>query len=435
MQRTAVESHIPQSQAGREPQAWTSKTFRALRHRNFRLFWIGQLISLSGTWMQQVAQQWLVYRITDSATLLGVVAAASSLPVLFFSLWAGVLVDRVPKRTLIIGTQLVAMTLAFTLAALVWFDLIQFWHIVVLATLLGTVTAVDMPARQAFVPEMVGRNKDDLSNAIALNASVFNAARVVGPAVAGLLVAAIGEAAAFGLNGATYVAVIAGLLMMRLPPHESSSSGRTPLLDIKDGISYVLRDPLKRVLVGALMVHTIFGTLHITLMPVFAREVFVVEGLRGLQNGETRLGLLMAAFGLGALAGALGIAALGDRTRAGMRISVGLFVYPVAFILFSLAPSFWAALPLLTIGGWSMITLLATTNMLLQSTTPDALRGRVMSLYTLVLVGFMPFGHLLAGFLADFFNSAPMAVRVAQVVVLATAFVVWFRAPQVRQAE
>jgi MFS family permease len=433
MQRTAVESHIPQSNVEKEPQAWGSKTFRALRHRNFRLFWYGQLISLSGTWMQQVAQQWLVYRLTDSPTRLGIVAAAGTLPVLFLSLWAGVLVDRVPKRTVIVVTQVVAMLLAFTLAALVWLDLIQFWHIVVLASLLGCVTAVDMPARQAFVPEMVG--KEDLGNAIALNASVFNGARVVGPAVAGLLVAALGEATAFALNGVTYVAVIAGLMMMRLPAWEPKASQRTPLLDIKDGLSYVVRDPLKRALVGALVIHSIFGTLHITLMPVFARNVFVVEGIRGLQNGETRLGLLMAAFGLGALAGALGVAALGDRTRPGTRITVGLFVYPIAFILFSWAPSFWAALPLLAVGGWSMITLLATTNMLLQSTTPDSLRGRVMSLYTLVLVGLMPFGHLLAGFLADFFNSAPLAVRTAQFVVLLTAVAVWFWAPQVRQAE
>jgi MFS family permease len=423
MQRTAVESHIPQSNVEQEPQAWGSKTFRALRHRNFRLFWYGQLVSLSGTWMQQVAQQWLVYRLTDSPTRLGIVAAASTLPVLFLSLWAGVLVDRVPKRTVIIVTQGVAMLLAFTLAALVWLDLVQFWHIVVLATLLGCVNAVDMPARQAFVPEMVG--KEDLGNAIALNSSVFNAARV----------AALGEATAFALNGATYVAVIAGLMMMRLPAWEPKASQRTPLLDIKDGLSYVVRDPLKRALVGALVIHSIFGTLHITLMPVFARNVFVVEGIRGLQNGETRLGLLMAAFGLGALAGALGIAALGDRTRPGTRIMVGLFVYPIAFMLFSWASSFWAALPLLAVGGWSMITLLATTNMLLQSTTPDQLRGRVMSLYTLVLVGLMPFGHLLAGFLADFFNSAPLAVRSAQVIVLLTAFVVWFWAPQVRRAE
>ncbi len=433
MQQTAIESPVPRSSVDEAPQAWASKTFRALRHRNFRLFWYGQLVSLSGTWMQQVAQQWLVYRLTDSPTRLGIVAAAGTLPVLLLSLWAGVLVDRVPKRTVIVVTQIVAMLLAFTLAALVWLDLIQFWHIVVLATLLGVVNAVDMPARQAFVPEMVG--KEDLANAIALNSSVFNAARVVGPAVAGLLVAALGEATAFALNGASYIAVIAGLMLMRLPAWEPRVSHRTPLLDIRDGLRYVLRDPLKRALIGFLIVHTIFGTLHITLMPVFAREVFVVEGIRGLQNGETRLGLLMAGFGLGALAGALGIAALGDRTRAGARITTGLFVYPIAFILFSLAPSFWLALPLLAVGGWSMITLLATTNALLQSTTPDALRGRVMSLYTLALVGLMPFGHLLAGFLADFFNSAPLAVRSAQVIVLLPAFVVWFWAPQVRQAE
>lgn len=427
MQRTVAEAAVVTPGARR---AWHQTTFRALRHRNYRLFWFGQLVSLCGTWMQSVAQQWLVYRLTDSATKLGIVAAAASLPVLVLSLWAGVLVDRLPKRTVIMATQTAAMLLAFVLAALTWLGVVQFWHVVVLATLLGCVNAIDMPARQAFVPEMVERQ--DLGNAIALNSSAFNAARVVGPAVAGLLVAAVGEAVAFSLNGVSYLAVIAGLLLMRLPPWEPRAAARTPLLDLLDGLRYVARDPLKRALIGALALHTIFGTLHITLMPVFARDVFVVRGVSALAQGEARLGVLMAAFGVGALAGALSIAALDDRIRAGTRITVGLWLYPLAFILFAIAPSFWLALPMLAAGGWAMITLLATTNTVLQTTTPDGLRGRVMSLYTLVLVGLMPFGNLLAGALADGLGSAPLAVGLGQLVVLATAAAVSLGVPHIR---
>lgn len=419
-----------------QPEAnWRATTFRSLRHRNFRLFWYGQLISLVGTWMQAVAQQWLVYQLTDSASKLGIVAAASSLPVLLFSLWAGVFIDRLPKRPVIIATQVVSMLLAFVLAALVFLNVVQFWHVVVLATLLGVVNTVDMPARQSFVPEMVGRDKADLTNAIALNSSIFNAARVVGPAVAGLLVAAVGEATAFTINGVSYLAAIAGLMMMRLPPSEREMSHRAPLAELIEGVRYVWRDPLKRVLIGALMIQTIFGTLHITLMPVFAKNVFQISGNGWLASGEVRLGLLLASFGVGALVAALMIASIGNRIKAGTRITLGLFLYPLAFIMFSFAPSFFVALPLLAIGGWAMITLLATANTLLQTTTPDALRGRVMSLYTLVLVGFMPFGNLLAGFLSEQLNSAPLAVRLAQTIVLLVAIAVHVFAPRVRAAE
>ncbi len=432
MQRTTLEPRTAQHIQGTK-RTFLGTTFRALQHRNFRLFFYGQLVSLIGTWMQSVAQQWLVYRLTDSPAKLGIVAAAGSLPVLFLSLGAGVLIDRLPKHKVIMATQTVAMLLAFVLAALVFFDMVQFWHVLVMATLLGTVNAIDMPARQAFTPEMVG--KEDLPNAIALNSSVFNAARVMGPAVAGLLVAAVGEAFAFGLNGISYLAVLAGLMMMRVPPFEHQPTGRAPLVDLMEGLRYVARDPLKRVLLSALVVQSIFGTLHITLMPVFAKNVFVVEGWRFLEDGEARLGILMASFGFGALVGSILIAAMGDRVPAGKRITMGILIFPISFILFSFAPSFWVALPLLAIGGWSLITFLATSNTLLQTTTPDELRGRVMSLYTMTLVGLMPFGHLLAGFLADRFNSAPMAVRLAQCVVLLTALAMTVFAPHVRRAK
>jgi MFS family permease len=418
----------------RERRSGTGRgaTFRALQHRNFRLFWYGQLISLVGTWMQQVAQQLLVYRVTDSATKLGIVAAAGSLPVLLLSLWAGVLVDRVSKRTLIVMTQVASMVLAFVLAGLVYWQVVQFWHIVVLATLLGCVNAIDMPARQSFVSEMVDR--EDLANAVALNSSVFNAARVVGPAVAGLLVAALGEAVAFTINGVSFLAVIAGLMMMRLPPFESDPSHRAALVDLLDGLRYVARDPFKRVLMSALVVQTIFGTFHMTLMPVFARDVLIVRGVPLLADSGVRLGFLSASFGLGALLAAVLLAGREKQTPPGVRIMIGLVLYPLAFLLFALVRSFWLALPLLMLGGWAMITLLATTNTLFQTTTPAALRGRVMSLYTLALVGLMPFGNLLAGFLAERLHSASLAVGLGQIVVMLTALAVYLFAPYVRQA-
>lgn len=411
---------------------WWSTTFRALQYRNFRLFWTGQLISLIGTWMQSVAQQILVYRLTNSASKLGIVAAAGTLPVLFLSLWAGVLVDRLPKRTIILATQIASMLLAFVLAALVYFDVVQFWHIVVLATLLGCVNAIDMPARQAFVPEMVDRSL--LGNAVALNSSIFNAARVVGPAIAGIMVALVGTAMAFTINGVSFIAVIAGLLMMRLPPHEPQRSNGTALYEIVDGLRYVAGEPLKRVLMIALLIQTVFGTFQITLMPVFARDVFVVRGMPLLQDDSARLGFLSAAYGVGALIAALALASMDERIKRGTRIVVGLILYPASFVLFAFAPSFWLALPLLVVGGWAMITLLATANTLFQTTTPDALRGRVMSLYTLVLVGLMPLGSLLAGFLTEYFGSAPIALALGHAVVLATGIVVFFFSPQVRQA-
>lgn len=429
MQQTRVEAIGKRSQNARMPAA---SAFGALRHRNYRLFWYGQLVSLIGTWMQSVAQQWLVYSLTGSATKLGIVAAAGSLPVLVLSLWAGVLVDRLPKRPVLLATQAGSMLLAFVLAGLVATGVVQFWHVVVLSALLGCINAIDMPARQAFTPEMVG--KEDLASAIALNSSVFNGARVIGPSIAGLLVAAVGTASAFTLNGVSFLAVIAGLLMMRLPPFMPNERYSTPVLDLLNGVRYVARDPLKRVVIAALMVQTVFGTLHMTLMPIFAQNVLVVQHVPLLSSGEARLGILMAGSGVGALIAAISLAWLSARLRSGLRIVLGLLVYPISYILFSLTTSFWVALLLLMIGGWATITLLATCNTLLQMTTPDELRGRVMSLYSMVLVGFLPFANLLAGTVSDYLHSAPLAVLGSQAIVLLSAIVIAVFAPRVRQA-
>ncbi|NCC37777.1 MAG: MFS transporter, partial [Chloroflexia bacterium] len=291
---------------------------RALRHRNYRLFFIGQLISLIGTWMQSVAQGWLVLRLTDSPALLGIVAAASSLPVLLFSLPAGTVVDRVSKQKLLLATQVAAMLLAISLAVLTISGLIQVWHILVMAMLLGFVNAFDAPTRQSFTVEMVGR--EDLLNAIALNSSIFNAARMIGPAVAGLLVALIGEGPAFALNAVSFVFVIASLLMMRLPPFTAPKASRSSD-QLKEGLRYLKQEPRVQALLIQAMAISLFCFVHIPLLPVFARDV--------LGTGAAGLGALSSASGLGALIAALILAQLGDKLRRGRLLIFAALLYPL----------------------------------------------------------------------------------------------------------
>ncbi|HMQ35890.1 MAG TPA: MFS transporter, partial [Chloroflexaceae bacterium] len=287
---------------------------RALRHRNYRLFFIGQLISLTGTWMQSVAQGWLVLRLTDSPALLGLTAAATSLPVLLLSLPAGTVVDRVPKWRLLLITQIAAMALAVTLAVLTLTGLVQVWHILTLAMLLGVVTAFDAPARQSFTVEMVGR--EDLLNAIALNSSVFNAARTMGPAVAGIVVAAIGEGPAFAVNALSFIFVIASLLMMRLPPFTGGGGRRAGQL--QEGLAYIRGEPRVRALLVQAGAISLFCFVHIPLLPVFARDVL------GTDAGG--LGALSAASGLGALAAALVLAQAGDKLPKGRLLAAAALV-------------------------------------------------------------------------------------------------------------
>ena len=274
--------------------------FSSLRHRNFRLFWSGQLISLTGTWMQNLGQAWLVLELTHSSLKLGVVSALQFLPMLFLSFPAGVLIDYFPKRRIIIWTQIVMMILAFTLAALQWTGVVQYWHVVVLATILGVANTVDMPARQAFIIEMVG--KEDLMNAIALNSSIFNAARAVGPAVAGLLIGALGTGACFFANGLSYLAVILGLWLIRFDEPRTTRQGDYHIIaDIREAMGYIRKTPVVLVTILLVAVVTIFGTNFNVLVPVFARQE--------LHRDAASFGFLMSAFGTGALIGAVSLAA------------------------------------------------------------------------------------------------------------------------------
>jgi len=365
-------------------------TFRSLRHRDFRLYWFGQMVSLIGTWMQSTAQAWLVLELSNSAFLLGVVGAFGTLPVFFFSLPAGVLADRVKKRKLLILTQVSAMTLALVLAFLTFTGLVKVWHVMILALLLGLVNAFDAPTRQSFVKEMVGG--EDLLNAIALNSTMFNAARILGPAAAGILISLVGEAGCFLLNGLSYLAVIAGLSMMRMDDIVYRSVGRSLLVSFKQGLGYVKKT--RRVLALILMASSlsIFGFSYAILMPIFARDI--------LKAGPRGLGFLMAAIGTGAITAGLSLASRKAEEKL-KYLQVGILVFFVSLFLFSFSRSLYLSLLVLVGTGWGMLTLIATCNTLLQEIIPDELRGRVLAFYTMMFLGTMPIGSFLAGTLGQ----------------------------------
>ncbi len=395
---------------------------RALHHRNYRLYWAGQLISLIGPWMQSTAQQWLVYRLTGSAAALGVVTFLNSLPALLLSLFAGVAVDRVDKRKSLVVTQTIMMGLAFVLTALTVTNTVQYWHVLVLATLLGTVNTFDMALRQAFTVEMVG--KEDLMNAIALNSSIFNGARLIGPAVAGVLVAQLGEATAFGLNGLSFVAVIAGLLMMALPPHMPRTGDPNPFGELREGLSYIGGNRTVLALGIVAAVPSIFGFSYSTLIPVMAGDV--------LGLGADGYGGMVSAVGLGALVAAFSLAALGGYRRKGWLLTLATFVFVGALAGFALSRSIVLSLFALALAGWAMVTHLATTNTLLQLEIPDALRGRVMSAYVWCVAGTAPLGAIFYGQLAQTYG-APFTILVGAAICAASAVAVQAFFPHVRR--
>ncbi|OIQ89162.1 enterobactin exporter EntS [mine drainage metagenome] len=364
----------------------------ALRHRNYRLFFFGQLISLTGTWMQTAALSWLVYRLTGSAELLGLTGFAAQGPVFFLAPLGGALADRHPRRPILLATQSLSMLQALILAALVLSGHIQIWQVFVLAGAVGVVNAFDIPTRQAFLVEMVGH--DDLPNAIALNSSMFNMARLLGPAVAGLLVAALGEGWCFLLNGLSYIAVIAGLLAMRLGLRRAGGTARTRLRDeIGQGLGFTRRHgPIRRVLLllGGM---SLMGMPYVVLLPIFASRI--------LGGGPQHLGLLMSSAGLGALLGALALAGLRNQAGIEGRIAGAGLLFGLSLIAFGYSTSFPLSLALLLAVGFFQMTHMASSNTLIQALVPDAYRGRVMALYSMMFMGMAPFGALLSGDLAD----------------------------------
>lgn len=376
-------------------------TGAAFRHLNFRLFWTGQLVSLGGTWMQTLAQGWLVLQLThDDAFALGIVSAAQFLPVLVFGLFGGVVADAVPKRGTIVATQAASMVLALALGTLTVAGAVEVWHILVLAFLLGCVNAVDMPTRQAFVIEIVGR--EDVANAVALNSAAFNAARIVGPAIAGLVIGAFGVSTCFFLNGISYVAVIAGLMAMRVDRidarggHRFGRSAGAVVENLAEGLVYVRRTPV--VLLAVLLVGVVstFGMNFNVLVPVFAKDV--------LDVGASGFGFLMAASGLGSLASALGLAYVG-RTSARVVVA-GAAMLGVLEVALGIVHLFPLALALMLGAGFGAIAMTASANTVIQLNVPDDLRGRVLSVYTTVFVGSAPVGGIVAGALAAQFGAS-----------------------------
>ncbi len=380
--------------------------FRALQYRNYRLFFLGQIISLVGTWMQAVAQSWLVYRLTGSSFLLGLVGFCSQFPVFLLAPVGGMLADRRSRHRIVITTQTLSMVLALILGALTLLEHIQVWEIMLLATLLGLVNAFDIPARQAFVVEMV--NPQDFINAIALNSSMVNAARMIGPAVAGITVAAVGEGWCFLANGASYIAVIVGLLMMRITPRARNLE-HSGVKSVVEGFRYVARTGPIRALLLLLGVVSLTGMPYVVLMPIFADRI--------LHSGARGLGMLMAAAGVGALSGTLMLAAKRGVRGLGRWITYSATGFGVALITFSLSKSFWFSMALLLPAGFAMMIEMASSNTLIQSMVPDELRGRVMAVYSMMFMGMAPFGALTAGAVAQHLG-APPAVAIGGVVCL-----------------
>ena len=412
-------------------------TVRALRHRNFQLFFSGQLISLIGTWMQTVAQSWLVYKLTGSGLQLGAVGFSSQIPVFLFAPIGGIVADRTNRKHVVIGTQIASMLLAFVLAALTLTHAIdhRVWLIYVLAALLGVVNAFDIPGRQSFLVDMVG--KEDLMNAIALNSSMFNGARVIGPAVAGILVARLGEGWCFFANGVSYIAVIAGLMMMNVHAPARISAKAPPWEHIKEGFQFVNRTAPIRALVILLGLVSVSGMPYSVLMPIFADKILHGGGqefasiIRSHDLGAVRLGILMGAAGVGALLGALTLAMRSGVKGLGTWVSVCCAGFGISLMLFSFSTSFWLSVILLLPVGYFIMLQMAASNTLIQVMVPDELRGRMMAVYSMMFMGMAPVGALLGGALSDRLG-APLTVAIGGLASVMGAW--WFsvQLPKIR---
>lgn len=384
--------------------------FRAFKHRNYRYFFSGQLLSLIGTWMQSVAQAWLVYRLTDSTVLLGLIAFSGQIPVFLFATIGGTIADRYNRQRILQITQTISMILATTLAILTFTGAIEVWHLFTLAALSGMTNAFDIPTRQAFIVDITRR--EDLTNAIALNSSMFNGARIIGPAIAGLLVASVGEAWCFAVNAVSYIAVLSGLSLIKLETQRKTSAPGSALSNIVEGFKFVARTSPVRSLLLLLGVVSLMGSPYSVLMPIFAAEI--------LQGGASGLGILMGASGVGALAGALALAARKSLKGLGRWIAVASASFGAFLILFSFSRSFWLSAVFLVPAGFAMMIQMAASNTLVQSMIPDELRGRVMAVYSMMFMGMAPLGAILAGSLAETIG-APYTVAIGGAVCILAA--------------
>jgi len=369
-------------------------TFRALRHRNFRLFIGGQIVSLIGTWMQNVAQAWLVYRLTHSELLLGTAWFCSQIAVFALGPLGGIAADRFSRRKVVIVTQTLSMVQAFALAALTLSGRVQVWHVLALAGALGAINAFDMPGRQALVIQMT--SKEDLINAISLNSATFNAARVVGPAIAGVLLAAVGEGTCFLINGVSFLAVIFSLTAMRIPP--AAPKAPAPMWrHLVDGFRYASHNCAVRRVLALMGATTLAGMPGLVLMPFFADDIF--------HRGARGLGVLMGAMGVGAVVGALTLARRTELSGLGRVMVIGGVTTGACYLAFAFSPFFYLSLALMPLVGYSVMRQMASANTTIQTLIPDEYRGRIMALYSMTVVGLGPFGSLAAGALAGRFGA------------------------------
>jgi len=405
----------------RKHMSW-KQAVTALKYPNYRLWFWGQIVSLFGMWMESTALGFLVFELTASLAYLGLVGFAAGIPTWLFMLYAGVIADRMPRRTLLIITQSVMMALAFAVAALTFLHWIQPWHILGMAFLLGTANAFEAPARQSFVLEMV--SPEDMTNAIALNSAMFNTAMAVGPMAGGLIYAFFGPGWCFAINGLSFIAVIAALRRMKLPPFVSKPRRTSALADLREGLSYVASHPLIRTIIGLIGVVALFGISFITLLPAWAVNVL---------DGDARTnGYLQSARGLGALISALLIASLGRFRFRGKLLTFGTVALPVAAALFALARSTPLSFFFIFGSGLAHILIFNLCNALVQTNSPDALRGRVMSVYTLVFFGLMPLGALGIGLAAERFGQ-PAAILMSAGVMLGAATALMVFMPRLRR--
>ena len=396
---------------------------RSLRHRDFRRFWIGMLISVIGTWMQITAQGWLVYDLTKSALYLGIVGACGSLPMLLFSLPAGVIADRFSKHRIVFITQSLAALQAGVLALLVYSGVVKVWHVMALAAMLGVVNAFDMPTRQSMVLDLVER--EDIFNAVSLNSSAFNSGRVIGPSVAGMLLAAAGMRGCFLINALSFLPLIVILATIRPRPPQALTEG-SMLEHIGSGVRWVRGHSVALALLALTGLASLFAMPYATLMPMFAREIFHL--------GPTGYGFLMSAPALGALVAATAMTAIGHRLRLGAITVLGSFIFPLALMLLGRAPSYLVAMVILFIIGFGMMSFNTTSNTMLQKEPPDELRGRVMGLRTFVFAGMAPLGNLQIGVMAQWLGPR-WAVAIDGAICLVAAATAWWRAPELRRSE
>jgi MFS family permease len=382
--------------------------FRALKHRNFQLFIIGQLISLVGTWMQNMAQQWLVYSLTKSAVILGIFSFASQLPMLCLAWMGGYVGDRYNRHRGVITTQTLSMILAFVLAGLTLTHRIQTWHLIFIALLVGIVNAFDVPIRQSFFVHMVGQ--EDLPNAIALNSSIFNGARVVGPAIAGFTILLVGEGWCFFLNGVSFIAVIIALLMMRIPPTQTKSTGESPVRSFIEGFRFAMSDVPIRSGLLLLSLLSMFGLQYAVFLPIYASDI--------LHGGPGTLGWLMSAAGIGAVLGALQFAARTQYKGLARWIGSTCTICAVGLLVFSQGASFWLCALVLFVVGFAATSQMAATNTIIQQRVPDEMRSRLMAVYATMFMGVQPIGALIAGGVAKHMG-APHTLLAFGIVLLA----------------